>query len=62
MTDRDRALAQNKHEAQEATYIALDRLRRLMIGRRIFGGVGGAGSGSSGIGGRRRSSSPSRCR
>jgi hypothetical protein len=30
MTDRDRAFAPNKHEAQEATYIALDRLRRLM--------------------------------
>ena len=36
MTDRDRAFAPNKYEAQEATYIALDRLRRLMIGRRIF--------------------------
>jgi hypothetical protein len=30
MTDRDRAFAPNKYEAQEATYIALDRLRRLM--------------------------------
>jgi hypothetical protein len=38
MTDRDRALAPNKYETHEATYITLDRLRRLMIGRRSFGG------------------------
>jgi hypothetical protein len=30
MTDRDRAFAPNKHEAKKATYIALDRLRRLI--------------------------------
>jgi hypothetical protein len=36
MTDRDRASAPNKYEAQEATYVALDRLRRLKIGRRVF--------------------------
>jgi hypothetical protein len=30
MTDLDRAFAPNKYEAQEATYIALDRLCRLM--------------------------------
>ena len=30
MTDRDRAFAMNKYETQEETYIALDRLRRLM--------------------------------